>query len=1606
MTQLLRTLTLAVMTSVAAGATAHAQTGVSDNRMSLPDGVGSLEGIGDDASVTGNMGAMSYRVDMPVPGGFEGVTPTLGLAYSSTSGPAEAGVGWSFDTPSIERLTLRGVPEYDVDDEFTGESRQLVYVGGTNPREYRSRFEGAFIRYRWYDAGDGAGGYWTAEYPDGRIGYFGADAGSDTVSAARVGGDDGVFRYQLVDVVDVYGHRMSYAWTDVGSTSLLTHVAWVFDGDTPRYTADLSWDDRDDVVINATGGFVEVLEHRLAEVEVFSNGTSIDRWALTYDDMVASGGISRLSRVERFGVGDVPFPVVPAWSYSAALGADCDGACARPVVYGMGTLGVNLASGDPQLIDINGDALPDIVDPTLVGSPHRIFENVLSSDGTQAFASARDSATGTQDGFDFSNGRVQVLDVNGDGFTDVVNMATGSVLTNEGLGDRVADATAGDVGTLPDFDNPANLVAMRFIDIDNDRRIDLVRASGSGDSHVTRVYRNTDAGFVELDDAESIGFGFDAGTMEVNDINGDGLVDVARVTASGVAYRLNIGHGRWWPADDWAMAEFTDAGIEASELETAELDDLNGDGLADLSLVRGTTVEVWINRAGASLVPIDPITESDVDAVDGAEIPARTGNTTVLVADMNANGSSDIVWVTESGEVTVMDLFPVRPNLLTRVDNGLGGVIDVTYGTSAAERARDADAGAAWAHPMPMPHLVVTGMVRSDDLGSVPVEMRYSYHDGFYDGVEKAFRGYARVVETRLGDETQAGSVTTSTWSTGVEDPYEAGAALGAAITSDTGDAMTTSTTTYADCPLEVDDSGLLFDIRYWCVVQQDVVEQDGVDASDWRTIRTTMAYDGWGQVTTETMHGVVAIGGADGGSECEGDEFETRTTYVEPLTGTDGRWILGRAARIAGYGGPDLDELAFETAYRYDGDAFEGLPEGELTLGGLTRELRWLDDRWLDAVRNRLDEHGHVTESLDALGEPGGDGHRVRTEWDALGLRPVATEFEVDATTTLRRDYTYESIRGQVEPISNWYRPGTADAQVFSTATNDGFGRLIEAELDGSNAFAETLTFSYDAIDNLLARTSSLGEASPAHDANRVLHAERPHGLASYAGGAVEYDGAGRVTRRGDLVTSWSGFGRLAEVETSTGLRITFEDSGEERVLEHDSDGGRAILFGADFALEDGIASILPQIGDVSTARIEYVDVATLAWADLAPVAIDGDAFTAAPDGAISAADAWVAYASDRDLLAGIETTENPEALLTASAAQGLHGFGDRTTWLHRGRGAHLVAVTDEDGALVERPIEYPFGLRRDATNGAPERTRMSDQSDHVEAELVSFPLRNYDPMMGRWLRPDEFFAPLTPMHLARPWEATGSYSYVQNDPINSYDPTGAVGTPGGTETSMDGESMYDPPDGPATPETPGGGAEGPSAAELRARLVGLADAGGVAMAAAGGRGPGADGNLDLADDDVQIDEIEPGGEGHVDEADIDFEPDNGGGGGDAFENMMNDLAQLSATPGGGPPAPAAQARPRPPRPVQPPMGGGGQVAPAAGPVLGLAALSARYVARGSIQDAVIQQSQSRIISMEHQVNIRANGRSISDRLSARAGYAVRRFAFGVGVLKTRPVR
>lgn len=1093
----------ALAACLAFSANAAAESGVSDSRVTLPEGPGSLEGLGENVSINPSMGSMSHSVDIAVPAGFGSLTPSLDLSYNSGGGSGIVGIGWALDFPSIERTTFRGLPRYTEADGFaTGDGSELVYVRGDDTAEYRARFEGGFVRYTWHDVGGGDEGYWTAEYPDGTVGYFGADSSGSLVAASRVGGADGTFRYNLVEMTDPYGHRTRYHWEALGGTSLCTSVEWVFVEGTARYEAELTYQLRPDAISDGKGGFEELLEHRLSEIAVYTDGVRLRRYTLSYEDIGLSGGASRLAQVQQFGSDDTAYPVVHSFGYSQALSA-CGDDCADPYVVSLGNVGATPLQGRSTFVDLNGDALPDFVDTNGEGA-HQIYLNTWGADGSHSLDGPYASAVATGSAFTLGTGSVQTLDVDGDGFVDLLDSRNGALLRADGGTDwsdvptTVWDTGDGGIPDLgADFDgSDGELSTIRFIDINNDRRIDILRSTGDEGSNAVDVFLNTGEGFEALPSPMAIGAGFESDRLQLADMNGDGLQDVVQVSADQIRYRLSLGYGVW--------TAWTTVALDLSDapLDDVELEDLNGDAVADIVVVQADSVRFWLNQnAGA----FDA--ERTINASAGLSFPTRDTNMSVLFADMNANGTTDVVWISLSGDVTYLELFPLRPNLLTRIENGVGAVTELSYSTNVQMAAMAADEGRPWAYALPYPMTVVEGMDTYNTLTNLHEVTKFRYYDGYFDAGEKQFRGYEVVEVTNEGDASQEWSRSVVVIDTGADDRYFASKVIESAIYALDGGTeipMQRTETTYADCPVTLPDGidplSLDLPVRSICQTAQETVLQERAPESEWVTTRSEMTYDGYGNVTLEANYGVVEIGGggcdagqrpsdafgAPGGVDCLGDEMFARTTYVAPEDNVAGLWITGLPAVVEASALEDFSTSTRSEMF-YDGDAFAGLPLGQAAEGFNSRmrvRVSEADDTWIEPSRARRDVHGNSVEELDALGAPSSTEHRTEYTYSDDGLRVERIEVfleDEEGPYSLRQDVVFDPLWDRPVATTGYVvyaggTPQTPDNESFWAY--DVFGRLVEAVEPGDTFAAPTASYAYDLrapVSRVISRQSNV---------------------------------------------------------------------------------------------------------------------------------------------------------------------------------------------------------------------------------------------------------------------------------------------------------------------------------------------------------------------------------------------------------------------------------------------------------------------------------------------------------------------------------------------------
>jgi hypothetical protein len=86
-----------------------------------------------------------------------------------------------------------------------------------------------------------------------------------------------------------------------------------------------------------------------------------------------------------------------------------------------------------------------------------------------------------------------------------------------------------------------------------------------------------------------------------------------------------------------------------------------------------------------------------------------------------------------------------KPHLLTSVINNLGAETRIRYAASTKFYLLDRAAGTPWITRLAFPVHVIERIESFDYVGRHRLVSLYKYHHGYYDGVEREFRGFGMV---------------------------------------------------------------------------------------------------------------------------------------------------------------------------------------------------------------------------------------------------------------------------------------------------------------------------------------------------------------------------------------------------------------------------------------------------------------------------------------------------------------------------------------------------------------------------------------------------------------------------------------------------------------------------------------------------------------------------------------------------------------------------------------------------------------------------------------------------------------------------------------------
>jgi RHS repeat-associated protein len=336
----------------------------------------------------------------------------------------------------------------------------------------------------------------------------------------------------------------------------------------------------------------------------------------------------------------------------------------------------------------------------------------------------------------------QLLDLDGDGSLDLVTFGR----PTPGHFERSAHTwhTFRSFQSTPVIDwNDPNL---RLIDLDGDGRLDLVM---SEDNVVTWYRCLGERGF---DAAQRVAQPFDeqpgarlvfadpSQSIFLGDMSGDGLTDIVRVRNGEVCYWPNMGYGRFGAKVTMDAAPWFDA-IDLFDTRRIRLADIDGSGTSDLIYLGAQGVDLYANQAGNGWGPARHL----------RSVPRPDQLASVSVFDLLGTGTACLVWSDglpggPAQPIRYVDLTGGRkPHLLTCVANNLGSETRVSYAPSTRFYVADKEAGRPWSTRLPFPVQVVERTEVLDRVSHNRFVTRYAYHHGYFDGVEREFRGFGMV---------------------------------------------------------------------------------------------------------------------------------------------------------------------------------------------------------------------------------------------------------------------------------------------------------------------------------------------------------------------------------------------------------------------------------------------------------------------------------------------------------------------------------------------------------------------------------------------------------------------------------------------------------------------------------------------------------------------------------------------------------------------------------------------------------------------------------------------------------------------------------------------
>jgi len=227
------------------------------------------------------------------------------------------------------------------------------------------------------------------------------------------------------------------------------------------------------------------------------------------------------------------------------------------------------------------------------------------------------------------------------------------------------------------------------------------------------------------------------------DILGSGQQHLLRIRHDEVRFWPNLGNGLFGKGQVFAHLPFAYAGFDADHVRLADMD---GSGAVDLVYLEPDGFRLFLNVAGRGLA--EPVSYPWPAGVRYDRLCQ------VSLADLQGLGCSSLILTRPhmAPEHWRFDYPAHKPYLLRATQNGMGASGTVVYRSSAQEwldeKCELQQDGQTVESGVPFAMHLVSKQTQLDEVTGNRLTQRFSYRQGYYDGQERAFRGFGLICQT------------------------------------------------------------------------------------------------------------------------------------------------------------------------------------------------------------------------------------------------------------------------------------------------------------------------------------------------------------------------------------------------------------------------------------------------------------------------------------------------------------------------------------------------------------------------------------------------------------------------------------------------------------------------------------------------------------------------------------------------------------------------------------------------------------------------------------------------------------------------------------------